>query len=50
MEEEVTAELDRAWQEAQAEPLPRLEDSLGHVFAEMTPRLREQRRRHGEDE
>jgi pyruvate dehydrogenase E1 component alpha subunit len=49
MEEEVTAELDRAWQEAQAEPMPRLEDSLGHVFAEMTPRLREQCKRHAED-
>jgi TPP-dependent pyruvate/acetoin dehydrogenase alpha subunit len=49
MEEEVTAELDLAWQEAQAEPLPRLEDSLGHVFADMTPRLREQCRRLAED-
>lgn len=50
MEEEVTSELDRAWQEAQAEPLPRLEDSLGHVFAEMTPRLREQCSRIAEDQ
>jgi pyruvate dehydrogenase E1 component alpha subunit len=44
MEHEVGAELDEAWRLAQAEPPPRLEDSLGHVFAEMTPRLRDQRR------
>ena len=42
MEEEVIAELDEAWRQAQAEPPPRLDDSLSHVFAEMTPRLREQ--------
>lgn len=44
MEQDVAAELDEAWRAAQAEPPPRLEDSLDHVFAEKTPRLREQRR------
>jgi pyruvate dehydrogenase E1 component alpha subunit len=43
MEDEVTRALDDAWREAQAEPPPRLEDSLHHVFAEMTPRLAAQR-------
>jgi pyruvate dehydrogenase E1 component alpha subunit len=50
MEDEVTADLDRAWQAAQAEAPPRLEDSLSHVFAEMTPRLREQVGWHAEVE
>jgi pyruvate dehydrogenase E1 component alpha subunit len=40
---EVAAELDAAWAEAQAEPPSRVEESLGHVFAEMPARLREQR-------
>jgi pyruvate dehydrogenase E1 component alpha subunit len=48
MEEDVNRELDRAWQEAQAEPPPRLEESLRHVFAEMTPCLHEQRRQRAE--
>jgi pyruvate dehydrogenase E1 component alpha subunit len=43
MENEIKAQMDAAWEEAQAEPLSSLEESLTHVFAEMTPRLREQR-------
>jgi pyruvate dehydrogenase E1 component alpha subunit len=39
MEEEIAAELDRAWQEAQAEPRTTLEESLGWVFAEPPARL-----------
>jgi pyruvate dehydrogenase E1 component alpha subunit len=42
MDQEITAELDRAWQSAQAEPPASLAESLSHVFAEMTPRLRAQ--------
>jgi len=42
MDQEIAAELDRAWQTAQAEPPPSLAESLSHVFAEMTPRLRAQ--------
>jgi TPP-dependent pyruvate/acetoin dehydrogenase alpha subunit len=42
MDQEIAAELDRAWQTAQAEPPPSLTESISHVFAEMTPRLRAQ--------
>jgi pyruvate dehydrogenase E1 component alpha subunit len=49
MDKEIAAELDAAWRDAQAEPPPRLEDSLTWVFAEPIPRLAEQIRRHGED-
>lgn len=44
MDREIAAELDRAWQEAQAEPRATLDESLGWMFAEMPPRLRAQRR------
>lgn len=49
MEQDVSAELDRAWEEAKAEPPPKLTDSLANVFAEMTPRLRAQCNEHRED-
>jgi pyruvate dehydrogenase E1 component alpha subunit len=40
MEEEIADALDRAWQDAQAEPRTSLEESLGWVFAEPPARLR----------
>jgi pyruvate dehydrogenase E1 component alpha subunit len=42
MEAEIRAQLDAAWEEAQRVPASRVEDSLTHMFAEMTPRLRRQ--------
>lgn len=42
MEAEIKAQLDVAWEEAQQVPLSRTEESLTHMFAEMTPRLRRQ--------
>ena len=42
MEAGIKAELDAAWEEAQAEPLSTTAESLSHVFAEMTPRLQAQ--------
>lgn len=42
MEVEIQAELDAAWEEAQRYPMNRTEEGLTHVFAEMTPRLRQQ--------
>ncbi len=42
MEADIKAQLDAAWEEAQAEPPSTVEESLTHVFAEMTPRLRRQ--------
>jgi len=48
MEREVAAELDRAWEAAKAEPPPKLVESLAHVFATMTPRLRAQCSEYGE--
>jgi pyruvate dehydrogenase E1 component alpha subunit len=42
MEREIAAELDVAWAEARAEPRSTVAESLHHVFAELTPRLREQ--------
>lgn len=42
MEVEIKAQLDAAWDEAQRVPLSRVEESLPHMFAEMTPRLRQQ--------
>jgi pyruvate dehydrogenase E1 component alpha subunit len=42
MEAEIKAQLDTAWEEAQRVPASRVEDSLTHMFAEMTPRLRRQ--------
>lgn len=41
-EDKIRAELDAAWEDAQSYPPPRLAESLERVFAEMTPRLREQ--------
>jgi TPP-dependent pyruvate/acetoin dehydrogenase alpha subunit len=40
MEAEIKAQLDTAWEEAQRVPTSRVEESLTHLFAEMTPRLR----------
>jgi hypothetical protein len=42
MEAEIKAQLDAAWEEAQRVPVSRVEESLTHMFAEMTPRLRRQ--------
>ncbi|MCB0154088.1 MAG: pyruvate dehydrogenase (acetyl-transferring) E1 component subunit alpha, partial [Anaerolineae bacterium] len=42
MEADIAAQLDAAWKEAQAYPVSTVEESLTHVFAEMTPRLRQQ--------
>ncbi len=42
MEAEIKAQLDAAWEEAQRVPVSRVEESLIHMFAEMTPRLRQQ--------
>jgi pyruvate dehydrogenase E1 component alpha subunit len=42
MEAEIKAQLDAAWDEAQRQPLSTVDESLTHVFAQMTPRLREQ--------
>ncbi|MFN8455134.1 MAG: thiamine pyrophosphate-dependent enzyme [Anaerolineae bacterium] len=42
MEAEIQAELDTAWEETQRYPINRTEEGLTHVFAEMTPRLRQQ--------
>lgn len=42
MEAEIKAELDAAWEEAQRVPISRMDEGLTHVFAEMTPRLRQQ--------
>ena len=42
LEQELKSQLDAAWQEAQTYPLSRVEESLTHVFAGMTPRLQEQ--------
>ena len=47
-ERQVKRQLDEAWQEAQAAPPPRIQESLEHVFREMVPRLREQHRALGE--
>jgi pyruvate dehydrogenase E1 component alpha subunit len=44
MEREVTAQLDAAWAEAQATPAPTVPESLQHVYAEMPPRIAEQKR------
>jgi pyruvate dehydrogenase E1 component alpha subunit len=49
MEQAIKADLDAAWKEAQAYPPPRIEESLGHVFERMDPRLEEQRREAGGD-
>jgi pyruvate dehydrogenase E1 component alpha subunit len=43
-EREIAAQLDAAWQQAQAEPRTTLEESLSWMFAELPPRLRAQRR------
>jgi len=43
MEDEVGRALDHAWENARDEPPSRLDESLQHVFAEMTPRLSAQR-------
>jgi pyruvate dehydrogenase E1 component alpha subunit len=42
IEAEIKAQLDAAWEEAQRVPLSRVEESLTYMFAEMTPRLRQQ--------
>lgn len=42
MEQEIKSQLDAAWQAAQAHPISKVEESLHHMFAEMTPRLRQQ--------
>jgi pyruvate dehydrogenase E1 component alpha subunit len=42
MDRDVKAQLDAAWKDAQALPPSRPDDSLTHVFATMTPRLRAQ--------
>ncbi len=42
MEAEIKDQLDAAWEEAQRVPLSQIEESLTHMFAEMTPRLRQQ--------
>ena len=42
MEAEIKAQLDAAWEEAQRVPASCVEESLTHMFAEMTPRLRRQ--------
>lgn len=42
MEAEIKAELEAAWAEAQTYPPSRVEESLTHMFAEMTPRLQAQ--------
>jgi pyruvate dehydrogenase E1 component alpha subunit len=42
MERDIKEQLDAAWKEAQALPPARPEDSVAHVFATMTPRLRAQ--------
>lgn len=42
MEAEIKAQLDAAWEEAQAYPPSTTAESLTHVFAEMTPRLQQQ--------
>lgn len=44
MEREIASQLDAAWGEAQAMPPPTVVESLQHVFAEIPPRLAEQRR------
>jgi pyruvate dehydrogenase E1 component alpha subunit len=42
MDADVKAQLDAAWAAAQASPIPKIGESFTKVFAEMTPRLREQ--------
>ena len=42
MEAEIKDQLDAAWEEAQRVPVSLVEESLTHMFAEMTPRLRQQ--------
>lgn len=42
MEADIKAQLDAAWAEAQRVPASQTVESLTHVFAEMTPRLRRQ--------
>ena len=44
MEQEVKAELDAAWAEAQQRPPSRGHEGIAHVFAQMPPRLRKQQR------
>jgi pyruvate dehydrogenase E1 component alpha subunit len=42
MEEEIKTQMDIAWEAAQAHPISKVEESLTHMFATMTPRLRQQ--------
>jgi pyruvate dehydrogenase E1 component alpha subunit len=42
VEAEIKAQLDAAWEEAQRVPASQVEESLTYMFAEMTPRLRQQ--------
>ena len=42
MEGDIKTQLDVAWEEAQHVPASLVEESLTHMFAEMTPRLRRQ--------
>jgi pyruvate dehydrogenase E1 component alpha subunit len=42
MEADIKTQLDAAWEEAQRVPVSLVEESLTHMFAEMTPRLRRQ--------